>query len=418
MPTAAMQCPPSRGGRRRAFVVATCVATMAALLYPVHGDVAQAAATRSSRWAMTGGTARNAGHNPGESRLTPRNVGRLRLDWRRNVGAGGDETPLVVGRRIFTTCGKGGVCARRRATGRVLWHREGDIASRTDVLARPAFIDGVVVATIRRHPLHLGGIDPRTGRLLWRRRFPDASQTTNWPTAHEETIYVGASDGYLHALDSTTGARRWRAESQFASVPAVGGGYVFVNGGRQGSGPYLQVYDRRTGADAWVADGGSAVGSPVIVRGRVVIRTPDGHLLAWGVKGCGRRICRPVWSVDAGVGEYGLHTLSAGPRNLFLDSSDGRLVVIDAETGRRKWESDRGVANLGPPTVANGVAYVADGLYVQAFRAAGCGRRVCQPLWQRRLSEYSFSRRSRVVVAYGAVFVLDHDNRLQRFALP
>lgn len=404
-------------GRRPGWAVIVTWMLVISLLQLAPGDPAAASGRASKQWAMAGGTAQHDGRNHGERRLSPRNVHRLRLDWRRAVG--GDETPVVVGRRIYTTCGRGGLCALRRRTGRVLWHLEGDIGAGTAVVARPAYTNGVVVATFGYHPLRLVGVRPDTGRIIWRTTIPDASQTTSWPTAHNGTVYVGANDGYVYAIAAATGKRRWRSSGQLASTPAIGGGKVFVNAGESGSGPYLRVYDKDTGEEAWHAgESGGAELSPTVIGDRVVIRTSDGYLRAWDVGGCGRRLCKPVWSVAAGIDDHGrVGRLAAGPRNLFVDSDD-RLVAIDATTGKRRWESERAVENLGAPTIANGVVYVADGLFVRAFRGGGCGNPVCQPLWERRLSRYSFSRRSRVVVAYGSVFVVDHDNRLQKFSLP
>jgi outer membrane protein assembly factor BamB len=137
----------------------------------------------------------------------------------------------------------------------------------------------------------------RRGKLRWKRTL--AGFVTSSPAiGRGGTIFVGAFDNQLHALDPRTGADRWTytTDDHVYGSPAVAGGTVYV-GSADGT---IYALDERTGSLRWRYDTGDTVrSSPVLGR---------------APKGDGRI--------------------------LYVGSSNGLLYALDAESGRRRWSFD------------------------------------------------------------------------------
>jgi hypothetical protein len=88
------------------------------------------------------------------------------------------------------------------------------------------------------------------------------------------TVFVGADDAKLYAVDAATGAVRWTATTGAAltvSSPAVADGRVFVGSPDQ----KLYAFDAATGAQLWNTSTGAAVEAPPTVADGVVYAASD-----------------------------------------------------------------------------------------------------------------------------------------------
>src|SRR5215218_3883035 len=147
---------------------------------------------------------------------------------------------------------------------------------------------------------------------------------------------------------------------------------------------------------AWQAQLGALVtySSPAVVNGVAYIGSSDGRLWAYRASGCGQQICtRPLWTstnlgqvidsptVANGLVYVGSQTSpfsAAGKLDVFRADGCGKAVC------RPIWRGVAGTQSIlqSSPTVVGGRVYVGayDGkLYV--LNANGCGTRLCQPLW-------------------------------------
>lgn len=136
----------------------------------------------------------------------------------------------------------------------------------------------------------------------------------------EGTIYVGAFDGALYAIDKQ-GRLRWRFETMAAiwSTPAIArDGTVYV------ASIDHHVYAVRDGKLAWVVKlGNCAFSSPLLDRaGNVYIASNDTRVHAIAPDGSARWSTRVGAPVDASV------TLSPWGQ-LFVGTTSGRLVALD-----------------------------------------------------------------------------------------
>ena len=238
-----------------------------------------------------------------------------------------------------------------------------DLASIRGVEATPLVVDGVMYVTGSWSIVH--ALDARTGEKLW---VYDPEVDRNWGyrgccdvvnrgvALYEGKVYVGAYDGYLHAIDAKTGARVWkvdtiaegRAEDRSYTITgaprAINGKIMIGNGGAEyGVRGYVTAYDAKTGDQAWrfytVPNPGDTQENEAMT---MALETwdPNG---SWKEAGGGGT----VWDAMAydpelnlmyiGVGNgspWGHKQRSpAGGDNLFLSS----IVALNPDTGAYAW---------------------------------------------------------------------------------
>lgn len=164
----------------------------------------------------------------------------------------------------------------------------------------------------------------------------------------------------------------------------------------------------------WSASIGLVADTPVVADGVVYAVTGTGlNALATGVTGAGQT---PLWQAPVSGGTA--PAVDGG--RLFVGSTGGVEVFGAAGCGAAScapvWTGVTGGAVSSPPSVANGVVYVAsDDGQIHAFDAAGCGAATCAPLWSAALPAAASSS---VTVANGRLFVGTTTGDLVAFALP
>lgn len=143
-----------------------------------------------------------------------------------------------------------------------------DLQSRRGVQATPIVVDGVMYVTASWSVVH--ALDAITGEQLWvydpevpgEFASKGCCDVVNRGVAvYDGKVYVGAYDGYLHALDAATGERVWKVDTienrdmsyTITGAPRIINGKVIIgNGGAEyGVRGYITAYDTGTGDEAW-----------------------------------------------------------------------------------------------------------------------------------------------------------------------
>ena len=140
---------------------------------------------------------------------------------------------------------------------------------------------------------HIYCIDAKTGSFIW--KFPTGYRVSSTPTIVDDTVYTGADDGYIYAIDADSGTQIWKRyagglkeDTLLASMPQKRSSPIVVDdmlyvGAMDGN---LYCLDTTTadGAVEWtypVSDIASAIGgSPIVSEGVVYIASGDGRLYA------------------------------------------------------------------------------------------------------------------------------------------
>lgn len=258
--------------------------------------------------------------------------------------------------RLYATTGFGTVVALEPKTGKKLWEKSLGAPIRA---APTAALDKVFVVTTEGRFFALGGGD---GAELWAvRGLPHTASliTSVSPAVDGDIVVVPYPSGDVVALRVADGSTVWsenlarsRTVSQLAALadaarPAIDGGVVYA----VGHGGRMIATQQRTGERLWSLNV-PGTQTPWVAGESVFVVDTGGQLLA-----ISRREGKILWTVQLPGSKMWSGPVLAGDR-LWLASSKGQLVGVDAATGRIATQQDLGGPVYIAPVVAQGRMYV------------------------------------------------------------
>lgn len=198
--------------------------------------------------------------------------------------------------------------------------------------------------------------------LLW--KFKTGGWSLTSPVVADGAVFVGSSDGYLHAVDARSGQERWRflTGDPSGSSPVVADGAVYIasNDG------YLHALDLKSGEERWtfkVGESSAYASSPATSGRAVYIVGNDGRLRALD-----GRTGRTIWAVKTG-GSGTENSPAAGGRMVYVGCGRG-LEAYDAATGKKLWTYRPWRQGVYPDLiVSDGMVYGRTGGFIQAVWA-------------------------------------------------
>lgn len=384
---------------------------------PALGD---AAGLAQSPWPKYRGDAGNTGRGPGAGAMNT-------LLWSTAAGSADRvEASAVIGAdgTVYLGADDGKVYAYNGATGAIRW---AVTVQRQGVDASAAVGAGGVVYVGAGHAMV--ALDPVTGAEKW--RFATAGDVESSPNLSVDgTLYFGADDARLYALESSTGALRWYFDfpdgSDTDSSPALGSdgtvyigsnsGMLYALEGRSGALKWsFAAVDEISGAPALGADGTVYVTALNAAKSEVRVYALDGAsgYLRW-VSSLPSASAKSVALGADGtvfVSGKGLPPASGG-------GIETRPAVraLDGKTGVQKWERllEPGSPGVSAPSLG------ADGtVYVQAQKplaVSGVGKlSALDPstgavMWE--FATHGSSNSSPAIGADGTIYVGSDDGRV------
>ncbi len=372
-------------------------------------------AMANAAWSQPGGVPSNA---PGHLAIGEA----LHTLWTADAGEGSSKRqrltaiPIVYGNKIYTMDSEGTVRATSADNGSSLWAVKTvpEQKSGFDYLhpfnsnnvARDGFGGGLaadggkIFAATGYGSVY--ALDPASGQVIWNKSF--AIPIREAPTAAEGRVFVVNSESELLCLNAADGSQLWtqkglpeNAALLTSASPAVAGNLVFA--------PYpsgeITAIDIKTGQQKWtdslakgaINTSATAIGEaarPVVDREAVFAMSRGGQLIATS-RDRGQRLWTreiqgtqtpwvagdTVFVVDVtgklvaltrkdgkvrwvtalpGDGRWNGPVL-AGSR-LWLASSNGQLVAVDALSGTISTQTDLGTPVMITPVIAEGRLYV------------------------------------------------------------
>ena len=250
------------------------------------------------------------------------------------------------------------------------------------VLAAPV-VSGGRVFTMDSRSL-ISAFDATTGARLWtadaRPEEDDEGAFGGGLAVEGDWLFVATGLGHVLALDAATGALQWRQPIgvPVPASPVVSGGRVFAISQDN----RLWTLDAENGALLWshtaIEESAGFLGgaSPAVEGGIIVAPFSSGELTAHRVEN-GRTVWNDILAVQgAPIGAIAtFNDIDGHPVSdrgtVFAIGHGGRMVAIDARSGRRVWERD--IAGLDMPWVAGDFIFVltADGELVCMSRERG-----------------------------------------------
>jgi len=253
----------------------------------------------------------------------------------------------------------------QETVGRLGFAWEYKLGTRRGLEATPVVVDGVMYTSGNWGKVY--ALEATTGREVWRYdpevpgqwgRYPCCDVVNRGIAVRDGRIYVGALDGYLHAIDAKSGKRLWRVDTlpdrntkgfryTITGAPLLAGNSIVIgNGGSDFAGARgsVSAYDLRTGAFRWrffTVPRDPASGSQDQPHLEAAIKTWDRHY-DWKVGGGGS-----VWDgmaydprlhlVYVGTGNaapYRIVDVDRGGRDELYAAS---IVAIHADSGELAW---------------------------------------------------------------------------------
>ena len=158
------------------------------------------------------------------------------------------------------------------------------------------------------------GVKLESGKFGFDRRTVQSS-----PAVVNGTVFVGARDGWIYAIDAATGTEKWRFDHKVSWIntsPAVMDGVVYAG---SSDAQFVQALDAATGKELWRTTTGVTWSSPAVTSDMIYAGDGAGRLHA-----IDRKSGKLLWSFR--TGEHGL---------LVADAVSGRSRVRRQHGWRR-----------------------------------------------------------------------------------
>jgi eukaryotic-like serine/threonine-protein kinase len=340
----------------------------------------------ASSWPQFHNGLSRTGANWNETKIGPKNAGRLIDRWSVSSGKtveGMNSSPVVSKRVVYVGSDDHKLYAIARG-GSILWSR----STKDKIRSSPAVAGGVVFVGSNDGHVYAW---KTTGHALWVSKNL-GGQVSASPLVVNGVVYVGSKGGDFYALSASTGRVLWsqRTWSVWDSA-SFHNNTVFVGSDKS----TVFAFAAASGNLRWSTGVKARVrGVPVVSGGRVIVGTDAGRVLSlnessgkvqWNISAVknpngtsiGTGVVRGAPAVAKGtvyVSVGGL-TTAGDPTKMW-----GTLWAIDESSGKKIWQGWRwDGAKHAPaiadwttvsPAYANGVVYTASNDHrVYAFRA-------------------------------------------------
>lgn len=284
-------------------------------------------------------------------------------------------SPAVANGMVYIGSSDGTFYAVDEETGKVRWKK----STPGEVNSSPAVADGTVYVLDMRGVFH--AYNAETGEQKWyfmtefERRFqanrlhgyPPVQQTMpdSWdlylssPAVANGKAYFGSGDGNIYALDAESGALVWKFTTGDVvhASPAIANGIVYI--GSWDSNFY--ALDAETGAEKWrfkatedpvIHNQQGFQSSATVSDGIVYVGCRDGHVYALDAAN-GRK----KWDYSTAKSWVNA-TAAVRDGYLYSGTSDGsRFFILEAKTGRLKYNFVAGGQVFSSPAVAGDLVY-------------------------------------------------------------
>lgn len=273
------------------------------------------------------------------------------MRWRVDVGIQSWlNSPVIAGGYVFVGSSgsswnkpdaSDGVYAIGLKDGEVRWFAptEGDVNG-------VVYADCLVIST--SDDGHVRAHRATSGDLAWSRSFADRKVYTH-PLVIARTIFVGDSDGRVHALDLKSGATVWENDM---GAPVRGGlasdGVRVYAGAENGS---LKAFDATTGSETWAASLApwAIYGVPTVVASKVVIGfVRDSTHSSPALAAFDAETGEPDWRASNPRGfQGGWGNVRSSPavwrdHLIWGEPHSNRIVALQIESGEIVWSTPAG----------------------------------------------------------------------------
>ena len=300
--------------------------------------------------------------------------------WRFDAGSPIHSSPAVANGHVFFEAFDGSIVSVDASSGTLAWrvhtgpdlplawgHESGDLYASSPAIAGNALVIGAGDGKVR-------AIELATGTVRW--TFATEGRVRSSPAVDNGVVYVGSMDGSLYALALNDGSLKWRFDTHgrgldsghfgydrrtIQSSPAITGNLV-VFGSRDG---FLYAVDRSSGKQRWRFDHQiSWVNvSPAVHQGAIYCGTSDGRFFQRVDAATGKETWRDR------VTNISFASPAVAGASVYAVDASGTLTVRDTKTGKPRWRWSADGNIWSSPVLADSTVYVgADDGAIYALR--------------------------------------------------
>jgi eukaryotic-like serine/threonine-protein kinase len=285
-----------------------------------------------------------------EASLEMWNLEPIHLDVIENVGdSTADDWPMFR----YNASNSGSPDGIAPVTHDLLW--ETDLLMDEDasslVGSSPAVIGGVVY--IGSDDGYIYALNASSGTQLWNRTVDELyGLSVSSPAVVDGVIYFRSWVGVDYALNASNGEEIWNFSDGYScSSPAVVNGVFYAR-----STGAVTALNSSTGSLIWRSSlSGNGGGSPIVVDDTVYI-SESGYVYALNAQNGTLR-----WSRDLEYMSNTYNSPAVANGILYISCASDLFYALDAETGDFIWSYPTGGGSLSTPVVSSGIVYLGSG---------------------------------------------------------
>jgi outer membrane protein assembly factor BamB len=300
------------------------------------------------------------------------------LQWKFSADASVSSSPVVSGSAVFFTSRNNTLYSLSEKKGTLNWKRS--LGTRLPYEWGFDYYTGSI--TVENGTLFAGSADghlfalrQKDGNELW--RFKSGGVIRSTPAVDEENVYFGDMSGKLFAVNKKNGIRRWVFSTigdtlnnenfgfdrkALLSSPTVYKGTVYV-GSRDG---FLYAVDRTTGKERWHVDYSVSwvISTAAVTKDILITGTSDGRF----VHALSSETGKELWRFNTQATVWASPFIS-GNGKVVIPSNDGYLYCLELITGSEVWRVKVGPQIFSTPVPKNNSIYFgSDDGYLNAVR--------------------------------------------------
>jgi len=313
---------------------------------------------------------------------------------------GGSSRPLgwsgvaVSGNEIYFGTTSGKLISLNKDTGTVRW--QVNLEGAQGIYGTPVVFGDTVYVTGyggRVYAVNTSGALKWTSPTTEDVKLPDA--VISGLAINGGRLYYGSTDGYVYAVDATSGAGVWsfKTSEKIWATPIVDEGVVYV-------GSFDKKFYALSAADGrqlWNFEAGGVFTAAAVISGNtIVIGSLDRSLY-----GLDRNTGAEKWRFTADKWFWGAPVI-VGDR-VFAPNTDGRVYILATETGAKEGEID--LADAVASTPASG-----DGLVVAVTENGSVSVIDAETLQSRGLFDLETTMRAPIAASGDIIFIHSQTN--------
>jgi len=209
----------------------------------------------------------------------------------------------------------------------------------------PAFASGTIF--IGAYDNNLYAVNAAEGKLLW--KYPTDGGLPGWPAVYQDTVFIGSEDRRLHAISVKTGRLQWTyyTDGPVRSSPRIAEGHAFV-GSDDG---YLHAVNITSGRRAWRFQASAAIRCrPALFHDQIFFGCESGEFYCVDFSG------EQKWRAKA------KRAITASPLfyngTVYFASMDNLVYALEASAGWKVWTFRTNKPIISSPAVEGHYLFV------------------------------------------------------------